>query len=288
MSSATSILKRKSKILPRLASRTWPRSRLIAIPLLLLGFALLLLPVSPALAQSPPDLAQIMLAANQSYEASRFDQAIAGYETIIQAGIRNSDVYYNLGNAYYKQGDLGRAILNYRRAQRLNPTDSDIAANLNIARAQTIDQLEVASAGILVNLIELAEEWLTLNQAAILALALWSLICVFAIFAIFWPRLRRLSKIVIAILALFLVTGLSSMANRLYKEQWTPPAVIIAKEVNVTSGPGDSSQYLVEFDLHAGAEVFLLESRPGWRRISLPGDLQGWVPKEAVEPVIDR
>ena len=92
----------------------------------------------------------------------------------------------------------------------------------------------------------------------------------------------------LVILAIFLVIGLASMANRIYKEQQFPPAVIVAQEVDVTSGPGDSKQYLVEFNLHAGAEVSLLEHRPGWRRVTLPGDLQGWVPREAVELVIDE
>jgi hypothetical protein len=67
----------------------------------------------------------------------------------------------------------------------------------------------------------------------------------------------------------------------------TPPAVVVASQVDVTSGPGTGEQYLVEFNLHAGAEVRLLESRPGWRRVALPGgNFQGWVPVEAVASVI--
>jgi tetratricopeptide (TPR) repeat protein len=225
--------------------------------------------------------------ANQRYETGNYDEAIAGYEDIIAMGVRNSDVYYNLGNAYFKQGDMGRAILNYRRAQRLDPPDTDIAANLALARTQTVDKLEVPPEGVLINIVEIAEEWLTLNQAALLALGLWLLIGVAFIVAIFQPRWRRLSAGVMAILAIFLLIGLISMANRLYRETQSPPAVIIAPKVDVTSGPGGGDQYLVEFELHAGAEVRLLESRVGWRRITLPGNLQGWVPSEAVEPVID-
>jgi SH3-like domain-containing protein len=78
------------------------------------------------------------------------------------------------------------------------------------------------------------------------------------------------------------------MANRYYTDQNNPPAVIVVQQVDVTSGPGTSEQYLVEFTLHSGAEVNLIESRSGWQRITLPGDLQGWVPAEAVEQVNEK
>jgi tetratricopeptide (TPR) repeat protein len=227
-----------------------------------------------------------MLAANQSYEAGQYAEAAAGYEAIIDFGVYDSDVYYNLGNAYFKLGDLGRAILNYRRAYRLAPRDADITTNLVIARAQTVDQLEVTAAGALANLVQLAEEWLTLGEAAILALVLWLLMCGLAVAAIFWPRWRRWVGVGLGVVGLFLAIGLVSMANRYYTEQWYPPAVIVAGQVNVTSGPGGSDQYLVEFDLHSGAEVSLMESRPGWRRVRLSDNLQGWVPAESVELVV--
>lgn len=254
----------------------------------ILALVIFLIIASLALAQSPSSPAEAMLVANQRYEIGNYDEAIAGYEAIIAAGVRNSDVYYNLGNAYFKQGDMGRAILNYRRAQQLDPPDADIAANLALARTQTVDKLEVPPEGVLINIVEIAEEWLTLNQAALLALGLWFLMCVAFVVAIFQPRWRRLSAGTMAILAILLLIGLMSMANRLYKETQSPPAVIIAPQVDVTSGPGGGDQYLVEFELHAGAEVRLLESRIGWRRITLPGSLEGWVPGEAVEPVIDQ
>lgn len=254
----------------------------------ILALVIFLIIASLALAQSPSSPAEVMLVANQRYEIGNYDEAIAGYEAIIAAGVRNSDVYYNLGNAYFKQGDMGRAILNYRRAQQLDPPDADIAANLALARTQTVDKLEVPPEGVLINIVEIAEEWLTLNQAALLALGLWFLMCVAFVVAIFQPRWRRLSAGTMAILAILLLIGLMSMANRLYKETQSPPAVIIAPQVDVTSGPGGGDQYLVEFELHAGAEVRLLESRIGWRRITLPGNLEGWVPGEAVEPVIDQ
>lgn len=245
---------------------------------------LLLLTSSLALAQgvSPTEA---MSVGNQSYEAGQYAEAVEIYESIVAAGVQNSALYYNLGNAYFKQGDLGRAILNYRRAQSLAPRDADVAANLSVARSQTLDKLE-ADEGPLTNLVQVAEEWLTLSEASMLALFLWVLASLFAIVAILSVRLRRISLWIMALLGVLLLMGLFSMANRYYVQQTSPPAVIVAQEVDVTSGPGTGQQYLVEFSLHTGAEVRLLESRPGWRRVALPGnDFQGWVPTEAVVPI---
>jgi tetratricopeptide (TPR) repeat protein len=247
------------------------------------GF-LLLLTSSLALAQgvSPTEA---MSVGNQSYEAGQYAEAIEIYESIVAAGVQNSALYYNLGNAYFKQGDLGRAILNYRRAQSLAPRDADIAANLGVARGQTLDKLE-ADEGPLTNLVQVAEQWLTLDEASMLALLLWLTVSFFAIVAILSVRLRRISLWIIGVLGLLLIVGLFSMANRYYVQQTSPLAVIVVEEVDVTSGPGTGQQYLVEFNLHTGAEVRLLESRPGWQRVALPGnDFQGWVPAEAVVPI---
>lgn len=238
-----------------------------------------------SLAQNPVTPTEAMRVANQNYEAGHYAEASAIYEAILESGLHHSSVYYNLGNAYFKQGELGRAILNYRRAQRLDPRDADIATNLSIARAQTVDQLEVPAEGVLANLVKLAEEWLTLGEAMVLALILWLLMGALAALALIKPAWRHWCGIGMGVLAVFLVIGLISMANRYYTEQNYPPAVIVAQEVDVTSGPGTSEQYLVEFTLHAGAEVSLIENRSGWDRIALPGDLQGWAPAEAVEQV---
>jgi tetratricopeptide (TPR) repeat protein len=231
-----------------------------------------------------------MRVGNQHYEAGEFVEAANVYETIIAAGIQDSALYYNLGNAYFKQGEVGRAILNYRRAQHLNPRDPDIADNLAIARSQTVDKFENVEAEEtpFSNFVQVAEEWLTLDEAAMLALLLWVLLCATAVVMILRPRWRSICLWVGGIIALFLGLGLLSIASRYYAQESYPEAVIIAQEIDVTSGPGNSQQYLVEFNLHAGAEVQLLDSRPGWRRVALPGnDFQGWIPEEAVEPVVN-
>jgi tetratricopeptide (TPR) repeat protein len=248
---------------------------------------LLFILITPvALAQNPVSPIEAMAVGNQNYEAGQYSEAAQIYESMVSAGVRDSDLYYNLGNSYFKQGDLGRAILNYRRAHRLDPRDGDVRTNLAVARSQTLDKLEVEGEGSLTNAFQVAEDWLTVDEASSLALFLWLLVSGCIVLAILWPRFRRIYLWTALVVGLFLVAGLLSIANRLYAEWSYSPAVVVAEEVDVTSGPGTTEQYLVEFNLHTGAEVNIIESRPGWRRITLPGnDFQGWVPQEAVEPV---
>ena len=84
---------------------------------------------------------------------------------------------------------------------------------------------------------------------------------------------------------ILLAGGLFSLGGRLYIEEVRPEGVVVAEEIDVWSGPG--SQYIVEFTLHNGTEVSIIEQRNSWVRLSLPGgQLQGWVPASAVEPIV--
>jgi tetratricopeptide (TPR) repeat protein len=221
-----------------------------------------------------------MAEANRLYEEGEFTEAAARYQALVDAGVQDGRLYYNLGDAHFKAGDLGRAILNYRRAQRLLPRDGDVAANLELARAQTLDRIEVENEGAIIKLVRRLIGWTTLDEAAIAALLLWIALCGLVTGAIIWRGRRRALLYVAGVVAILLFLGALSIGIKLLDERGRPPAVVVAPEVAVRSGPGDD--YLTEFTLHAGAEVRLVERRGGWMRIALPGDLQGWAPSEAV------
>jgi Flp pilus assembly protein TadD len=115
-----------------------------------------------------------MLGANQLYENGRYTEAVQAYQQLVDQSFRGSSLYYNLGNAYYKQGDLGRAIVAYLRAEKLAPRDSEIRVNLDVARGQRVDLLDAPADTLLVRLVGLAGAWSTLNENAVAALVLWS------------------------------------------------------------------------------------------------------------------
>ncbi len=242
-------------------------------------------------AKSSTTAGDTILTAGQFYESGQYKLAAQSYQQLVDQGYADSNLYFNLGNAYFKQGDFGRAILYYRQAQQLAPRDTDIKINLNLARAQVVDQLEdsqaVGSSGYITRLDKTTQQWFTTNQLAIFALGAWIL---FALLVIAFTSSRKGSRLreglqyaLIGTL-LALAVGIVGLGSRLYTDKAHPKAVIVAHEVAVTSGPG--AQYVTEFALHNGAEVDVLETRENWVRLSLPGSqMQGWVPTGTVEAV---
>ena len=256
--------------------------RFVLLTLSLIAIALAL--QSVLLAQSSHT--EVMAAANELYEGGRYSEAAEAYERLIVQGLRSGDLFYNLGNAYFKSGDLGRAILNYRRADRLDPRDQDIQANLDQARGQTVDQLGAGGDALVVRLVRFARSWLTLNEMAVAALVLWALLLgSLAAFMYLKPKgLRRSARytsigaLALLVVCLFLLGGMS------YTDSERSDAVVVGESVDVLSGPG--AQYVTVFTLHAGAETSVIETRAGWARLGLPGgELQGWVPAAAVQRV---
>ncbi|HNT77542.1 MAG TPA: tetratricopeptide repeat protein [Anaerolineae bacterium] len=228
-----------------------------------------------------PDISSVpLMVANHLYEAGKFAEAASAYQSLVDAGVAEGALYYNLGNAYFKTGDLGRAILNYRRAQQLLPRDADVAANLRLARAQTQDRLEADGVGGLAGFVQRAlVAWTTLDEAAALALGLWGGLCALGMAALLWPRHRPALTYALAAVGVLLALSVLSVGARVVEAR-RAPAVVVAPSVEVRSGPG--ADYLTEFTLHAGAEVRVIEERGDWARIRLPGDLQGWAPGEAI------
>ena len=240
---------------------------------------------SPA-AAAPTDAGEAMRTANQLYEAGQFAQAAQAYQQLVDHGYVSSALFYNLGNAHYKQGDYGRAIANYRRAQRLDPRDSDIEANLALARAQTVDQFEaVDDGGLLSQLGDAVQGWFTVDELAMTALGAWILfIFLLLLFgsAKAGGAWRRGLQYALVASAVVLTVGVLALGSVIHVGNNASEGVIVATEVDVTSGPGP--QYVTEFTLHDGTEVELVEVRGNWVRLALPGgELEGWVPASTVE-----
>lgn len=229
-------------------------------------------------ARSSIDNADTLQTAAVAYEEGQFAEAAAAYQQMVDSGVRNSHLYYNLGNAYLKQEEVGQAILNYRRATRLDPRDADLRANLALAELQTKDQLDSSGDSFIHQLASQSEQWATMNEMALLALIWWFLLmlCLLAYRHTDAERWQEgLQYAMFGLICLLLVTTIPA-ACYVYIESSQPAAIIMAEKVDVHSGP--NPQFLVEFSLHQGTEVRLLERRDGWARLTLPGNqLQGWV-----------
>ena len=242
---------------------------------------------TPLAAQSSLNI-ETLLRGNQLYESKLYLEASQTYQQLIDIGLKDHTLYYNLGNAYFKQNDLGQAILNYERAMQLAPRDTDIRANLDLARSQLLDKYDITSASPLYQVVALGSEWLTLNEMTLVVLALWILLI---LLVLIYRRtnssgLRESLPLVLTLFAILWIGSIVVLGNRIYLEHARPQAVVLAPEVEVRSGPGE---YTVQFDLHSGAKVSIMEQRGEWVSLALPGEqLQGWVEASNVDRIHTR
>ena len=238
-----------------------------------------------ALAQAPPPVV-LMAGANALYERGDYAEAAQQYEGVISSGYRDAAVYYNLGNAYLESGDLGRAILNYLRAEELSPRDPEILANLDLARSRTVDQLEAEGDSLVASVADFGRRWATTREFGVAALVLWAAGGLSIAALVLWPAVRRKALLrsgALVALAVMLIP-LVLLLSMLYSNPYDNTGVVTAGIVEALSGPGP--QFTGEFSLHSGAQVRLIGIRHGWLQVALPGgDLQGWAPSHAIEAV---
>jgi tetratricopeptide (TPR) repeat protein len=228
------------------------------------------------------DARQACAEAATAYSESDFERAAILYQGALDQGLDTAVVHYNLGNARFKQGQLGEAIASYLRAARMDPRDPGIRTNLQRARAQIKD---VDLSGHALPPVLQPFQWgyarCSANEWLVVALVLWVFLGASRI-AVHWrllarERLRTPSAILLALsLVTFLVGGV-----RYHQDFVVERAVVIAEEVEVRSGPGTG--YNLAFRVHEGLAVRVAEDRGDWLRIDLGGELVGWVPTSTLE-----
>lgn len=221
--------------------------------------------------------------ANKAYEAGNYEKAISLYHELENKGWDGPGLYYNLGNAYYKAGNIGLSILYYEKAKKYLPFDEDIKHNLKMANQLTLDKLEPAP------VLFLSEWWLTAKS--MYDEKQWSLrfiICLALVFVFigaflfsdqtmtkqigFW---MSVSFIGISLLTFSLAKGRSmDLRSKEY-------GVILSSSVEVKNAPSDNSTKL--FILHEGTKVATPDSTNGWVKIEISDEKIGWVRKNNLE-----
>lgn len=257
------------------------RSRLTAARVVLIA-VLLTLPsakVTAAADSTAPGPRTTFYHANALYKDGQYAAAAREYEQLRQAGLTSGNLYFNLGNAYFKAGEKGQAILNYERARRLMPGDPDLGANLAYAQSLTGAP---ACAG-------------TLWQAVVFPLShrlpthrlLWTTSAVYTLLLLalavyrLWPaRPRWLVYSAAGFAALAVIAG-TSLAQQLLTDDWQRQAVVIsAGETPTRFEPADTGT--VHFVLKEGSLIRVLDSRENWLQVARCDGRRGWIEKQAV------
>ncbi|MCF8092596.1 MAG: BatD family protein, partial [Desulfotignum sp.] len=218
------------------------------------------------------DKTALFIDAVNKYQADDFAAAARSFEAIAESGIRNGHLFYNIGNAWFKAGDTGRAILWYERAKRLIPRDPDLQFNLEYARTLVKDKQENR-----VSLEDVFFFWQGLVPLQRLQLAAIACSCLFALVAGI-RMFRRSGSLLTGVQNFFaglavLLTVAASL--QYYRETTVSHAVIVKETVAVTSGTSASATRL--FDLHAGTRVRVEDKNRGYLKIMFTPDKVGWV-----------
>lgn len=211
-----------------------------------------------------------------------WQKAAARYERIVREGeVENGWLYYNLGNTYFRLEDVGRAIANYRRAQRYIPHDEKLLQNLAFVRTRCRDAIpEPEGTRVLKTLFfwhyDIAQ---TVRERLFLVLlgCFWLLAL-----AGRWYRLAWLRWTLVGVAALAVIFG-ASIAVSEYGVWRSRPGVVIAEEVVARKGNADSYAQSFTEPLHAGTEFTVLEERGGWYEVRLADKRSCWLPRGAVE-----
>lgn len=222
-------------------------------------------------------------AANQAFIAGQYPLAVARYEAILDKGVHSDKLYYNLGNAYFQQNQIGKAILNYSRAKNLAPFDDDIQYNLDLAKAKTKDKIEVMPQFFLVRWVGTLSGMLTSNAWAWGALVFFVLTALGTVLWLVSQKMgvRKVGFFVALFAMILTVSSIAFSVSASEDEYDSKEAVVINTAAPIKSSPSNGGKDI--FILHEGTIVTVEQQLEGYSEISLADGNKGWIQSSAIE-----
>jgi tetratricopeptide (TPR) repeat protein len=228
-------------------------------------------------AEIPPRADSLVLEGNRHYMNKEYDRAVDCYSQVINMGYIASSLYFNLGNAFFKQDNFPKAILYYEKARILDPVDEDIRQNLAIANSRIVDKIENMPEFFLKRWLNGASVLLSPDQWALVSLVIFSLSLAAFFVYLFTSNtgLKKFGFIAGVVLVALTFTGILFMNKRKQLIRHSNGAIIIAPVVNVKSSPDEQGTSV--FVLHEGTRVVLMDSVQQWKEVKIPDGNKGWI-----------
>jgi len=227
------------------------------------------------------DLENRFSQANQSYADGDYLHAIELYSKILEEGIESGEVFFNLGNAYYKTNDLGRAILNYEKARKYIEGDPALEQNLKLAQLRIVDKIEPIPE------LFIFEWWTVLTHILPLETLLWLSFSLFTAVILLIIGLLLYSKRIYYRLtfgaSLLFVLVLVITLSVIYEFETSKFGVILEEKVSVVSEPDSNGTEV--FILHEGTKVKINRNLNNWLEISIPDGKIGWLKQTSLEVI---
>ena len=226
------------------------------------------------------DLDSLFVQANKSYQQEDYLKALEMYVEIEDQNVVSGELFYNMANVYYKTNKVAHAIYYYNKALSIEPNNKDILFNLEFAKRMTLDNIEELPKSVSQEFRDSIVLKFTYNTWAIISV---SFAFLFAILFLLYhfsysTSLKRIYFITSGITVILVTLSLLfSYQNYRYVTN-TRTAIIFAQQSQVKSAPTKSSE--VNFELHEGTKVFVLESLDNWVKIKIADGKMGWIEEE--------
>lgn len=220
---------------------------------------------------------------NQYYQKENYEAAISSFESILNAGKQSAEVYFNLGNCYYKLHKVAPSIYNYEKALLLNPDDDEIKTNLEFARKMAVDDIKVIpKVGFNKLLADMTSRY-HYDTWAWISIAFGFLFLLFFM-GYYFSHQTTLKRLFFFGMFLWLLAICLSISSGLYERSRAANeklAIVFAETAPVKSEPKMSSPDT--FVLHEGAKVYILESIANWKKVELTDETTGWIEESTIK-----
>jgi tetratricopeptide (TPR) repeat protein len=219
------------------------------------------------------------------YKTGKYEQAIDAYGSVLKTNKHSSELYFNLGNCYYKLNKVAAAIYNYEKALLLSPNDSEILGNLKFAQKRTIDEVKVVPKVGFAKLLRDFTGFYHYNTWAWIAVGLAiSFLLAFLVYYFSQTTiLKRISFFVMFALVFVILTVIAAAVFEKSHYDKERPAIVFAEMSGVRSEPQKGSPVI--FLLHEGTKVYVKEKVYSWKKVQLTDGTEGWIESNAIREV---
>ena len=219
---------------------------------------------------------------NAFYTDGKYQMAIDGYQDILNSGYESAELYYNLGNAYYKLNNIPESNFFYEKARSISPTDEDILINLSFAQNLRIDKIEklpiTQTQNFKINILNLLSEK---GWSVLLIILAWIACVSFVLYlSVNNSGNKRIffTQFIILMIGLIVVFTINYEKKKLNNEKF---AIIYDKEIEVWSEPNKISE--LKFLLHEGTKVKQVDTIQDWVNIQLENGTLGWIQSSSIK-----
>lgn len=217
------------------------------------------------------------------YQKQDYENAAKSYEDMVKSGNVAAEVYYNLGNCYFKTGNLSHAMLNYERAQRLAPDDDDINFNLKIASLRLVDKMDAVPEIFYKRWLKLIASAFSIDAWSKLFLScVWLLFFFFALYLVAPSASMKKFGFIFAMLFIVITGSVFAIAQKSYAMTFLDQhAIITATSVYVKSSPDEKGSD--QFIIHEGTKVDVLDELGDWKKVRIANGSIGWLKHNEIE-----